>query len=254
MISCCILTSFSLFIPFLQLTPSSLCVNGVPTFQKGAANPRDDPPKYVTKDMETCNGYINVLDQVLLDVPLPFDMEEAVAAQEEEEETSASEPTAAPIAATPPTTTATTATDCQSIAALACSLANFTTLCDLVETLDLTETLSNGTYTVFAPTDEAFDEAASALTLDDNNDDDQDNIATLLDIVLFHVVPDQALLLAAASDLPCTGLQVMANGESSRTVCDGDVVRKATYQKGAGNPADRKPKIVQADILACNGK
>lgn len=225
----------------------TLCVGGVPTYQKGASNLRDGAPAFVTKNIETCNGIIHVLDKVLLDTPLPFetdvdDVEEEVAStpttETEEEEADmvdaveAVTPTAPPIDEDDG--------DCQSIVELACGLGTFTVLCDLMETLDLTETLSNGTWTVFAPTDEALEAA-------DLPEDDAD---ALLNVLLFHAIPNEVLLL---DDLTCTETYEMANGEVSRTVCDGDVVRRATYQKGAGNRAETKPEIIQADVLACNG-
>ena len=101
--------------------------------------------------------------------------------------------------------------------------------------------MSSGTYTVFAPTDEAFgklpDGTVEALL---------DDIPTLTNVLLFHAVADKKVY---ASDLKCTQKVKMANGKDSRTVCRG----KKIYQKGAGNPRNAMPEIVTKDIKACNG-
>ena len=74
--------------------------------------------------------------------------------------------------------------------------------------------------TVFAPTDAAFEGVAIA--------DEQE---VILDILLFHVVPEVAL---NSDMLVCTETTEMANMEDSRHVCEKDeegfTVR---YQKGA---------------------
>jgi uncharacterized surface protein with fasciclin (FAS1) repeats len=43
------------------------CIGGVPTYQKGIANPTDNMPKFVVVDVEGCNGVIHIIDGVLLD-------------------------------------------------------------------------------------------------------------------------------------------------------------------------------------------
>ena len=103
------------------------------------------------------------------------------------------------------------------------------------------DALGSDTYTVFAPTDEAFDKLPEG-TLESLLGD----IPALTNILLFHAVADEVIL---SSDLECTGLIEMANGNESRTVCrDG-----STFQKGAGNSRDAMPEIVTADVEACNG-
>jgi transforming growth factor-beta-induced protein len=129
---------------------------------------------------------------------------------------------------------------CLTIADIACHTAGFTTLCAAVTAAGLADELSTGTYTVFAPTNAAF-AALPAGTLDNLLDDK----AALTNILLFHAVADQELMV---SNLQCGALTEMANGENSRTVCQG----RAKFQKGGGNARDKMPKIRSA-VPACNG-
>ena len=109
----------------------------------------------------------------------------------------------------------------------------------------LEETLSSGTFTVFAPTDDAFATASSRLA---NVMADSD---ALTDTLLYHVVPDQVLM---STDLPCQAGEnnfEMGNGKDTRTLCLGGV---PTYQKGIANTAeDGLPAFVIVDVEACNG-
>lgn len=130
---------------------------------------------------------------------------------------------------------------CSAATTLACETEGFETLCAAVEAAGLVETLSSGTFTIFAPTNDAFDAlpdgALDGLLADTD---------ALTNVLLFHVVPETTVY---STDLVCTGLVEMGNGKDSRTVCVDD----AFYQKGAGNSRDAMPKIVQADLKVCNG-
>lgn len=44
----------------------TLCIDGVPTFQKGKGNSDDNLPEIIESDIEACNGVIHILDRVLL--------------------------------------------------------------------------------------------------------------------------------------------------------------------------------------------
>jgi len=119
------------------------------------------------------------------------------------------------------------------LADLACSEPEFTTLCTLLQDNGLVETLNEGSWTVFAPTNEAFD-AAPPLPA-----------GAVKDILLTHVVPTEL----AFEDLGCTVKIAMANDSHTRTVCRDGV----TYQKGRGNSDEQRPAIIAYDIEACNG-
>lgn len=104
----------------------------------------------------------------------------------------------------------------------------------------LGDALSEGAWTVFAPTNTAFEELGQELL-----DTVLADKALLSDILLFHAVDE----VVKAEDLFCTGLTEMANGQDSRTVCrDGKI-----FQKGGSNPRNDMPEIVQTDIETCQG-
>jgi uncharacterized surface protein with fasciclin (FAS1) repeats len=135
------------------------------------------------------------------------------------------------------------AADCTTIAGIACGTEGFATLCAAVKAAGLDGTLGSGTYTVFAPTDDAFENLPSG-TLDALLKD----IPALKNILLFHVVAGKKVY---KKDLKCSRLVKMANNKSSRTVCRKNGTQ--LFQKGAGNPRSKMPEIITADIKACNG-
>ena len=110
---------------------------------------------------------------------------------------------------------------------------DFTTLVTAVEAADLAETLSGeGPYTVFAPTDAAF-EALPAGTLDELLADPE----ALANVLTYHVV-DGDVMAADLSD----GMEVEAlNGETLTITVDGDTVKV--------NDAT----VTTADIVTSNG-
>lgn len=95
---------------------------------------------------------------------------------------------------------------------------DFTTLATAIEAADLTETLKGeGPYTVFAPTDAAFD-ALPAGTLDDLLADPE----ALASVLTYHVVEGEVL---AADVVGLDGQEVeTVNGESVTITVDGDTV------------------------------
>jgi transforming growth factor-beta-induced protein len=122
---------------------------------------------------------------------------------------------------------------------IACGTDDFSTLCSLLTDYDLALTLSRGNWTVFAPTNAAFEELEEILaTLEEE---------TFINVLLYHTVPNKVLL---SDDLNCGELLEMANGKDTRTKCDDG---KVTYQVGSGNPDDSEPAFVEVDIVACNG-
>ena len=62
----------------------------------------------------------------------------------------------------------------------------------------------------------------------------------------FHVIKDD---IRFEADLVCTRAIEMMNGKDSRTVCTGN----GKHQKGGKNPRDDMPRIVNDDIVGCNG-
>jgi uncharacterized surface protein with fasciclin (FAS1) repeats len=118
-----------------------------------------------------------------------------------------------------------------------------------VETAGLSEDFQSGTWTVFAPTNQAFSEFPVDLTQQDSITFSK-GVRGLDDLILFHAIDKQMLL---KKDLPCEAGQNLiqsAMGKSSRTKCKSNTPR---MQQGEGNNEDSPPEIVKFDIKACNG-
>ncbi|KAG7359337.1 secreted/surface protein with fasciclin-like repeat domain [Nitzschia inconspicua] len=218
----------------------TLCQNNNETFfQKGAANPRDDMPEIIDTDIEACNGIIHVIDKVMLPnsvadlIETPPSTSVPATAAPSIADAMTEPPVAAPTAVSAPTT-------CDTIADIACGLDDFSTLCSLVVQFDLAGALSAGNWTVFAPTNAAFEAIASVLP--------ELSEETVTDVLLFHVVADAALY---SDDLECSALVEMANGKNSRTKCDADLVPQ--FQSGGDNSDGAEPELLEVDIPACNG-
>ena len=146
----------------------------------------------VTADIQTSNGIIHVIDQVIVPQSILEQIQSAMAEMEAE-------------AAGPGT-----------IAEVAAEAGNFETLLTAVEAAGLTDTLNGeGPFTVFAPTDEAF-AALPEGTLESLLED----IPALTDILLYHVVPGEF----PAEDVTTLGTVTTAQGmEITITVDEGTV-------------------------------
>ncbi|HKN81046.1 MAG TPA: fasciclin domain-containing protein [Actinomycetota bacterium] len=125
------------------------------------------------------------------------------------------------------------------IAEIAGSTEDFSTLAAAVEAVGLGETLSgSGPYTVFAPTDEAF-AALPEGTLDELlKPANQDQLAAIL---TYHVVAGEVM----SGDLS-SGEVATVNGADATVSVEGGVV---TITDGQGDVA----RVVTADIPASNG-
>jgi transforming growth factor-beta-induced protein len=124
---------------------------------------------------------------------------------------------------------------------------SFTTLVELVTAAGLAETLSGaGPFTVFAPTDAAFEAVAADLgvNLDDLLNTLIADPALLKDVLLYHVVSGN---VPAADVVGLNGKDVETlSGESWTVVVDGDTV---TIKDGYGRIAN----VVDVDVAASNG-
>ena len=140
-------------------------------------------------------------------------------------------------------------TECLTIADIICTEGiNLNALCEAITITELNDDLDEDAWTIFAPTDDAFEGLGR-----DNLDSlvfGNDTVA-LTDLLLFHIVPGVSL----TSDLlPCeagNNLLEMANGEDSRTLCENKVT--PIEQRGQFNDKEDAPKFVDMDIMACNG-
>ena len=108
-------------------------------------------------------------------------------------------------------------------AEIACSADSFSGLCAALQATGLDETLSSGTYTVFAPDNDAFAEffAKFELTIDTVPMD------VLTNVLLYHVAGGEYPSSVLADR--CTELLEMADGDDTRTVCrDGMLFQKVS--------------------------
>eukprot|EP00537_Pseudo-nitzschia_pungens_P009381 CAMPEP_0172379388 /NCGR_PEP_ID=MMETSP1060-20121228/69907_1 /TAXON_ID=37318 /ORGANISM="Pseudo-nitzschia pungens, Strain cf. cingulata" /LENGTH=698 /DNA_ID=CAMNT_0013107129 /DNA_START=102 /DNA_END=2198 /DNA_ORIENTATION=+ len=216
--------------------------------QKGPGNSEFNTPTIIEPDIQSCSGVIHVIDEVMLyktlerlGIPsknaiLPSTLAPTLA------------PTAVPTAV-PPTiqqgNSPGESESCKTIDKLVCATPDFSVLCNSLHKTGLWNALSTGTWTLLAPTNEAFLRLPPAdvetLTSD---------AISLSKLLMFHVVPREALY---KHDLPCSAgqnLLPMANGKDTRTLCENHVPK---WQKGKYNVDTDLPEYVVFDLEACNG-
>jgi len=126
--------------------------------------------------------------------------------------------------------------DCLSMTDYICSSYEYSTLCNVLASDGfMYDDLSSGKWTLFAPTDAAFDAGQSK------------NIDLVDKIIQFHFIKGKSV---SFDELICTERLEMASKKDSRTKCQG----KKKYQTGKGNrEVGRMPLIVAPDIAVCNG-
>jgi len=195
--------------------------HGGKIYQKGQLNSVENMPEIVTADIEACDGVIHVVDDVLLPKPHFLSLENC-----DTEEVSAEE------------------SSCSTIAELVCGDSAYSIICDLVTEYNMVDTLSVGVWTLFVPTDDAFEALSDAMGMDmDTLTPDQ-----IIGILMFHAHMGSALTF---DDLECTQPIPMINGKMSRTKCTDDGAIK--YVVGPGQMIDMLPEIIVKDVEACNG-
>ena len=119
-----------------------------------------------------------------------------------------------------------------SIADTVMNSAQFSTLLTALQAADLVDTLKGGQYTVFAPTDDAFNKVPSDVLAGVLNDPE-----LLKSVLLYHVVPGKV-----------NAKQVMSL-KSVKTAQGGTLSVSMMGSKVMINGAN----VVQADVMACNG-
>jgi len=132
---------------------------------------------------------------------------------------------------------------CETIEEIIKSNPNLSHFSDLFDVATDAEVYYNGadTWTMFAPTDDAFDD--SGIAIDSLSD------YTAIRMLLFHEVKDEVL---TSTDLNCAvgeNLIEMGSGQSTRTICFED---SPIGQKGGGN-VDTANFVGVVDIKGCNG-
>ena len=123
---------------------------------------------------------------------------------------------------------------------------DFSTLVEAVTAADLGETLSGGTYTVFAPTNAAFD-ALPDGTLETLTTEDTDQLGSIL---TYHVIEGETMAGALTAAIEGAGeegytLTTVNVAELTAMMEGGNVV----LRDAAGNTAT----VTQTDIDASNG-
>ena len=184
-------------------------------------------------DVAASNGVIHVVDNVL-DGALPGHKWDDAAS------------TTTITKAIPYTSTFDGAADKTVVADLAAA-GNFTVLTRLLKAAGLVKTLSGpGPFTVFAPTDQAFEARAADLgiPLEDVLQSLIDDRALLTDMLLYHVVPGN---LSAADVVALDGQKVETlAGEKWTVLVDGENV---SVKDGYGQVVN----VIDVDVAASNG-
>lgn len=168
-------------------------------------------------DIETCEGVIHKIDEVLIPPPL----------YGADVECSSSNAT-------------------QSIVDIVCTDPQFSLLCGLVSQAGMSKLLSTGTHTVFAPTDEAISAAMESVgTTVDLTDPE-----VITDILLLHIMWGYTMDSEELKSF-CGDSVFVANYAPVFVKCQDE--GKNIFVGGTGNDADSYPNIVTSDLAACNG-
>lgn len=177
-------------------------------------DPTETDAQVVIADVEASNGVVHVIDKVLI----PQAVLDALSAEME------SSTLVDIVVATEP----------------------LSILKDAVIKAELVETLSSdGPFTVFAPTNDAFVALLGALGEDYNSLDDFDTegeIALLKDILLFHVIPAKVL----AADLSPSEVSTALADNKLEIIASGE-----TFV--IGDASETNANITGTDIMASNG-
>jgi uncharacterized surface protein with fasciclin (FAS1) repeats len=170
----------------------------------------NDDAKVIIPDIAASNGVIHVVDTVILG---PWPRTEAA----------------------PSGTLVAAAATAGTIVDIAVADGRFTTLVAAVKAAGLVDALSGGTWTVFAPTDDAF----AKLGLNAGNIASTFTKAELTDILLYHVLTTPVSAFEAKA---ATGNLVMGNGKiAGLKVFEGNLY------------LNDDAKVIIADIAASNG-
>ena len=106
----------------------------------------------------------------------------------------------------------------------------------------ITDLFSGGLFTIFAPSNDAFQAALQSL----GQTVDMQDPRVITNILLQHVVWGSAVY---SKDLVCDMTVPMSNGDDNTITCKDDDF----FVGGPGNDVDAFPGIASADIDACNG-
>ncbi len=171
----------------------------------------NDDAKVIIPDVIASNGRIHVVDNVILP-PWPKDGSDSGSSSG-----------------------SATGSTSGSIVDIAINDGRFTTLVTAVQAAGLVDALSTGTYTVFAPTDEAFAKLPAGTVESLLADPD-----ALRDLLLYHAIPGD---IGSDRAKTLTGNVTMANNQiAGLKVFQGDIYM------------NDDAKVIIADIIATNGR
>jgi hypothetical protein len=122
-------------------------------------------------------------------------------------------------------------------AAIVCDDPQLSSLCVFIRRFGLDDALEEGTWTLFAPNNAAFNGYNGG--------------EVTKDIILFHAAARDGMRF---NELQCNGQLPMANenGDQSTTICNAEGT--PIFQSGEGNTSPPpNPAFVNVDIGACNG-
>ncbi|MEL7730550.1 fasciclin domain-containing protein [Citromicrobium bathyomarinum] len=124
---------------------------------------------------------------------------------------------------------------------------DFSTLVEAVTAADLGETLSSGDYTVFAPTNAAFEKVPQATRDELMSEAGKEDLTNILTYHVIEGTTDAAALTQAIADAGDEGYTLTTvNGAELTAMMDGDNV---VLRDAAGNTAT----VTDTDIAASNG-
>jgi len=192
-------------------------------FVAGDGNSDNALPTITDADRFACNGILHTVDEVIL----PAEKIDGIAREKEKP-------------------------DCKTFVELTCSRDDLSALCQLSTLIgmvpggnELLDDLNSGTYTIFAPNNEA------ALDLQGIDPSDPSRI---VDVLLYHALRNATV---ASGDLECGKTWTMANGMETTTECSSGSGNNETIflvgGGGANTNTGKLPEIVEVDIPMCSG-
>lgn len=125
---------------------------------------------------------------------------------------------------------------------IVCTETEYQSLCGLMRLAGIADLFSGGLFTIFAPSNDAFQAALQSL----GQTVDMQDPRVITNILLQHVVWGSAVY---SKDLVCDMTVPMSNGDDNTITCKDDDF----FVGGPGNDVDAFPGIASADIDACNG-
>ena len=114
----------------------------------------------------------------------------------------------------------------------------FTSFCSFLTGISLDSVFSSGLYTIFAPTNEVFEDFDESFT----------DVRVATRILLQHIISGSAIEKFDESEFPCDGEIEMANGDFNKVTCREGM----PYIGGPGNTPESTPGVLDSKFVGCN--